>query len=132
ERSYDKLHMIDMSNNKIRSIKGKTFHGVRHVKKLILNNNRLLITGEHFHPRLFSNFESLEELYLSSAFAESHRGLNFVEDLITTLNMANLTKLKVLNVENNGISILPNPDVFCSLPSLTKVLLGGNVLTDVR
>jgi len=132
ERSYDKLHMIDMSNNKIRSIKGKTFHGVRHVKKLILNNNRLLITGEHFHPRLFSNFESLEELYLSSAFAESHRGLNFVEDLITTLNMANLTKLKVLNVENNGISVLPNPDVFCSLPSLTKVLLGGNVLTDVR
>ena len=132
QRNYDKLHVIDMSNNQISSIKGKSFHNVRNVKKLILDNNKLLITGEHFHPRIFSNFESLEELHLRNAFAETHRGLNFMEDLVTTLNEGNLTKLKVLNIENNGIQMIPNPFVMCSLPSLSKLYLGGNALTDAK
>ena len=132
KKSFDRLHLIDFSNNNIRSIKGKTFHHVKKVKKLILDNNRLTITGENFHPRILSNFESLEELSLRNAFAETTRQLNFMEDLITVLNDANLTKLKVLNLENNGIQLMPNPFAMCSLPSLAKLLLGGNYLTDVR
>lgn len=132
KKSFDKLHLVDFSNNNIRSIKGRTFHHVKKVKKLILDNNRLTITGENFHPRIFSNFESLEELHLKNAFAETTRQQNFMEDLVTVLDAANLTKLKVLNLENNGIQLIPNQFAMCSLPSLAKLLLGGNYLTDVR
>ena len=132
KKSFEKLHLIDFSNNNIRSIKGRTFHHVKKVKKLILDNNHLTIMGENFHPRIFSNFESLEELHLRNAFAETTRQLNFMEDLITVLNDANLTKLKVLNLENNGIQLMPNQFAICSLPALTKLLLGGNYLTDIR
>ena len=132
KKSLDRLHLIDFSNNNIRSIKGRTFHHVKKVKKLILDDNQLTITGENFHPRIFSSFESLEELHLRHAFAQTTRQLNFMEDLITVLNDANLTKLKVLNLENNGVQLVPNPFAMCSLPSLTKLLLASNSLTDIR
>jgi hypothetical protein len=132
QKSFEKLHLIDFSGNNLRSIRGRTFHHVKKVKKLILDNNRLTITGENFHPRIFSNFEALEELHLRNAFAEPTRQLNFIEDLVTILNDANLTKLKVLNLENNRIQMMPNQFALCSMPSLAKLLLGGNEITEIR
>lgn len=130
--NFDKLRLIDMSNNQIRSLKGKTFHKVKGVRKLILDNNDILITGEHFHPRIFSNFDSLEELSLKKSFSKKMRGMNFVEDLITTLNEAHLNKLRVLHLESNGVKSIPTPFDFCSLPSLIKLHLSGNLLTDIK
>lgn len=130
--NLDKLRLIDMSNNQIRSLKGKTFHKVKGVRKLILDNNDLLITGEHFHPRIFSNFDSLEELSLKKSFSKKTRGLNFVEDLITTFNEAHLNRLRILHLENNGIKSIPTPYDFCSFPSLIKLHLSGNLLTDIK
>lgn len=130
--NFDKLRLIDMSSNQIRSLKGKTFHKVKSVRKLILDNNELLITGEHFHPRIFSNFDSLEDLSLKKSFSKKTRGLNFIEDLITTFNEAHLNKLRILHLENNGIKSIPTPLDFCSFPSLTKLHLSGNLLTDIK
>lgn len=131
KRSFDRLHVIDLSNNELTSIHPRAFWGLKNVSKLILDHNRLMITGEHFHPRIFSYFNSLEELHLKSAFApvESQKGTNFIEDLVTTLDQANLRKLKILNLEGNSIQSIVNEFAFCSLPSLTKLLLAGNVLS---
>ena len=132
QKQYDKLREINLANNQINAIHGKTFHNVRNVTKLILDDNHLLITGTHFHGRMFSNFVKLEELYLRNAFGDSNKGLNFMEDLITMLTEANLIRLRVLRLDNNTIQSIPNPDVFCSLESLQYLHLSQNFLTDAR
>lgn len=131
-RPYEKLKTIDLSNNNINSIHGKTFHNVRNVTKLILDNNHLLITGNHFHSRIFSNFGSLEELSLRNAFGDTQKGLNFMEDLVSMLVEANLSKLKILRLDNNTIQTIPNPEVFCSLESLQHLHLSSNYLTEAK
>ena len=54
-----KLQTIDMSNNKIQLIRGKTYHHVPNVKKLILNHNDLEIEDDNHYSRIFSNFGNL-------------------------------------------------------------------------
>lgn len=133
-RSFERLHTIDLSNNQVTSINIRSFQGLKSLRKLILNNNDLSITGEHFHSRIFSPLESLEELHLQSAFNKSHdqiNSLNFMEDLISTLEQANLRKLKLLNLNDNGIQSISNEFAFCSLPSLTKLYISGNALSTV-
>ena len=50
----DEFEVIDMSNNKIQEISGKAFHKVSSVRRLVLNHNDLLISGQqHHHKRLF-------------------------------------------------------------------------------
>lgn len=131
KRSLDSLEVIDLSNNQITSIRGKTFHNVKNVKKLILDNNNLLMTGEHFHPRFLSNFESLDELSLKNAFDQNQRKENFIDNFITSLIQSNLKKLTVLNLESNAIQVIPDELAFCSLPSLSKLSLAGNMLTSI-
>lgn len=79
-----------------------------------------------------SNFQSLEELYLDDAFGDEERGFNFVEDLMTMLTEAKLAKLRILHLENNQIKQFPHEMVFCSLPSLQRLYLAYNFLTDIR
>lgn len=62
------LRVIDMSNNNIREIRGKAYHHVQHVERLILNFNKLSLDPARSHPRVFSNFVSLLELHLTNAF----------------------------------------------------------------
>ena len=134
-RSFERLHTIDLSNNQLSSINVRSFQGLKSLRKLILNNNDLSITGEHFHSRIFSPLESLEELHLQAAFAKSSgdqvNSINFIEDLISTLEQANLRKLKLLNLNDNSIQSISNEFAFCSLPSLTKLYISGNALSTV-
>ncbi|RWS11490.1 trophoblast glycoprotein-like isoform X1 [Dinothrombium tinctorium] len=129
---YEKLQIIDLSNNSIESVRGKTFHNVRSVRKLILSHNKFKILGDHFHPRLFSNFESLEELHLRDAFGDKERDADFMAKFAILLAEAELTKLKVLHLESNSIQSFPHEFVFCSLPSLQKLYLANNLLMDIR
>ncbi|RLU20598.1 hypothetical protein DMN91_007211 [Ooceraea biroi] len=64
------LRVIDMSNNKIREIRGKAYHHVQHVERLILDFNELSLDPARSHPRVFSNFVSLLELHLTDAFED--------------------------------------------------------------
>lgn len=64
------LRVIDMSNNKIREIRGKAYHHVQHVERLILDFNELSLDPARSHPRVFSNFISLLELHLTDAFED--------------------------------------------------------------
>lgn len=59
-----------MSRNKIKEIRGKSYHGVSHVEQLFLDFNELTIDAARSHPRVFSNFVSLLELHLTDAFED--------------------------------------------------------------
>lgn len=70
-----------MSNNKIREIRGKAYHHVKQVERLILDFNELSLDPGRSHPRVFSNLVSLLELHLTDAFEDGQP-----RDLATTLH----------------------------------------------
>uniref|UniRef100_T1KN92 LRRCT domain-containing protein n=2 Tax=Tetranychus urticae TaxID=32264 RepID=T1KN92_TETUR len=125
------LEYLDLSNNKIQLINGKSFRGFSLVKKLILNNNQILITGDNYPKGLFKGFHELTELHLASSFADTSNP-QFMPNLISLLKEGNLTNLNILNLESNGITNFPDETAFCTLPSLQKLFLAGNSLDQVR
>ncbi len=129
---YPQLDTIDMTNNKIEEIKGKTYHHVGNVKTLILNHNNLNITGDKTHPRIFSNFVNLESLHLTNAFTESVDSKDYLVALEQIFVGSNLTSLIKVHLEQNEIWHFKNPKMFCNLPSLMDLYLGDNNLTDIN
>ncbi|KAI4497176.1 hypothetical protein M0802_007660 [Mischocyttarus mexicanus] len=121
------LKVIDMSNNNIREIRGKAYHHVKRVERLILDFNKLSLDPSRSHPRVFSNFVSLLELHLTDAFEKGHPS-----DLPATLHdifvNSNLTQLMKLHLEQNEISEFKDANVFCDLPNLLDLHLGDNAL----
>ena len=98
-----KLEVLDLSNNRITDIKGKSFHRVSYVKRLILDHNNLKISGIHFHRRLLTNFVRLEELHLTNAFTEVIDSKWYLDDLVDILLASNMSKLYKLHLEQNEI-----------------------------
>lgn len=129
------LSVIDMSNNGIRDIKGRTFHHVSSVERLILNHNNISISddadGNFHHPRVFSNFENLEELHLTNAFADN-TDTALANDLHDIFVNSNLTKLYKLHLEQNEIKGFRDRNVFCDLPNLHHLYLGENFLPSLN
>jgi hypothetical protein len=133
--NLDNLTIIDMSNNHIREIRGKSYHHVSNVKRLILNHNNLSISRDddefnHHHPRVFSNFINLMELHLTNAFSDNSSA-QLSEDLHDIFVNSNLTKLTKLHLEQNEIRKFKDKRVFCDLPSLRDLHLGDNHLEDI-
>ncbi|XP_023702516.1 trophoblast glycoprotein [Cryptotermes secundus] len=132
--NYSRLRVVDMSNNKIREIRGKSYHRVGNVQRLILNHNDLSISStdgsSHHHPRVFSSFINLMELHLTDAFAD-----NTPDDLAADLHdifvNSNLTQLTKLHLEQNEITGFRDPQVFCDLPNLMDLHLGDNLLRGI-
>ncbi|XP_044262926.1 trophoblast glycoprotein [Tribolium madens] len=123
------LKIVDMSNNGIREIKGKAFHHVPSVQRLILNHNNISIAneddGNFHHPRVFSNFYNLKELHLTNAFADNTDAA-LANDLHDIFVNSNLTKLYKLHLEQNEIKFFKDENVFCDLPDLHDIYLGDN------
>lgn len=123
------LKIVDMSNNGIREIKGKAFHHVPSVERLILNHNNISISNENdgnfHHPRVFSNFYNLKELHLTNAFADNTDAA-LANDLHDIFVNSNLTKLYKLHLEQNEIKYFKDENVFCDLPDLHDIYLGQN------
>uniref|UniRef100_A0A1B6EMD3 LRRCT domain-containing protein n=1 Tax=Cuerna arida TaxID=1464854 RepID=A0A1B6EMD3_9HEMI len=131
---YLDLKVVDMSNNNIRDIRGKSYHRVSNVERLILNHNQISISSKepsHHHPRVFSNFVNLLELHLTDAFAD-----NTPEDLASDLHdifvNSELQELRKLHLEQNKISKFKDTKMFCDLPSLQDLHLGQNKLTGIH
>lgn len=81
--------------------------------------------------RVFSNFESLVELHLTDAFADN--GVkNISADLYEVFLYSNLTRLAKLHLEQNKISVITEPRVFCPLKDLLDLHLGNNQLTGIN
>lgn len=130
------LTIVDMSNNHIREIRGKSYHHVPNVKRLILNHNNLSISSDdddenHHHPRVFSNFVNLMELHLTNAFSDN-TSAELSEDLHDIFMNSNLTKLTKLHLEQNEIRRFKDKRVFCDLPSLKDLHLGDNLLEELN
>ncbi|XP_063696428.1 SLIT and NTRK-like protein 4 [Culicoides brevitarsis] len=130
------LSIVDMSNNHIHEIRGKSFHHVINVRRLILNHNNLSISSDDdeinfHHPRVFSNFINLQELHLTNAFADNTSS-ELSEDLHDIFVNSNLTQLRKLHLEQNEISKFRDRKVFCDLPHLMDLHLGDNLLKDIN
>ncbi|XP_022905498.1 phospholipase A2 inhibitor [Onthophagus taurus] len=134
-----KLKAIDMSNNRIKNIKGKTFHHIPNVELLILNHNEIIINDDYndyddtiyHHPRVFSNFINLQELHLTNAFKDN-TDEQLANDLHDIFVKSNLTKLYKLHLEQNEIKRFKDDKVFCNLPSLKQLYLGTNDLQHIN
>jgi len=126
-----KLEVIDLTNNQIQEIQGKSFHKVPRVKRLILNHNDLYIVSTMNHPRIFSNFVNLEELHLTNAFTEQVDSKWYLTDLKNIFLSSELKKLQKLHLEQNEIWEIKDKDMFCDLPALLDIHLGDNQLTDI-
>lgn len=127
-----KLEVVDLTNNGIKEIQGKSFHKVTTVKRLILDHNDLYIVSAMHHPRTFSNFENLEELHLTNAFTEQIDSKWYLRDLKDIFGASQLLKLKKLHLEQNEIWEIKDNDMFCDLPELMDLHLGDNQLTDIN
>ncbi|KAK2585810.1 hypothetical protein KPH14_010410 [Odynerus spinipes] len=125
------LRVIDMSNNKIREIRGKSYHHVKKVERLILDFNELSLDSARSHPRVFSNFVSLLELHLTNAF-EDGPPRDIADTLHDIFVNSNLTQLMKLHLEQNEISEFKDANVFCDLPNLLDLHLGDNDLTGLH
>ncbi|KAF5288108.1 hypothetical protein FQA39_LY15495 [Lamprigera yunnana] len=129
------LRTIDMTDNGIMEIKGKSYHHVTNVERLILNHNNLSISSrgdENFHhPRVFSNFVNLIELHLTNAFADNTDEALAI-DLHDIFVNSNLTKLFKIHLEQNEIKRFRDQYVFCDLPSLLDVYLGNNYISSLN
>ena len=126
-----KLEVIDLTNNQIQEVQGKTFHKVSNVKRLILNHNDLYIVSTLNHPRIFSNFINLEELHLTNAFTEQVDSKWYLTDLKNIFLSSELKKLTKLHLEQNEIWEIKDKDMFCDLPALLDIHLGDNQLKDI-
>lgn len=129
------LKYIDMSNNGIREIKGKTYHHVPNVETLILNHNNLSISSldekNYHHPRVFSNFINLKELHLTNAFADN-TDEELADDLHDIFVNSELKKLFKLHLEQNEIRFFRDANVFCELPAIGDIYLGDNYLSKIN
>lgn len=134
--NYSNLNVVDMSNNRIQNIRGKSYHHVPNVQRLILNHNNLSISREdgefnHHHARVFSNFINLKELHLTNAFSEN-TSEQLSEDLHDIFVNSNLSKITKLHLEQNEIVKFKDQNVFCDLPSLKDLHLGDNYLKEIN
>lgn len=79
---------------------------------------------------MFSNFESLIELHLTDAFADEGV-VNITADLYQVFLYSNLSRLAKLHLEQNKMSVILEPNVFCPLPRLLDLHLSNNQLTGI-
>ncbi|KAK3925680.1 Trophoblast glycoprotein [Frankliniella fusca] len=127
------LKVVDMSNNAIKEIRGKAYHHVSSVERLILDHNELSLSPlksgveNHRHPRMFSNFINLRSLHLTNAFKDNSPS-NLVNDLHDIFLNSNLSLLIKLHLEQNELTGFSDQMVFCDLPSLMDLHLGDNFL----
>lgn len=97
----------------------------------MLNHNDIEIS-ERERPRMFYNFESLENLFLINAFTESVNSSFYLLSLEDIFYESDLQLLVKLHLEQNEIyTIGKNTSIFCQLPALQQLYLGENRLSDL-
>lgn len=129
---YKKLEVIDLSNNAIFKLQKGAFNHIPSLKKLILNNNWLVVDNVKY----FVNMNALQELHLKSAFyfrVEDKRSISMDighKELMTFFNNNPLNNLKVLHLEENNVTLL-NMKIFCAFPKLSHLYLAKNNIDNI-
>jgi len=129
QHSYLGMDHLDLSNNNINVIHGKTFHCIQNVRVLILDDNNL--DNPANSPRMFSDLEALEVLHLKNAFNfdKQASGEQVVVALAAIFENSKLDLLQEIHLESNYIGTF-SPDLFVKLQNLGVLNLADNYLTD--
>ena len=129
QHSYLALDILDLSNNNINVIHGKTFHCMQNLRVMVLNDNNL--DHPEYSPRMFSDLEGLEVLHLRNAFNFDRQG-TADQTLLTLAQIfegSEMESLRELHLEDNYIGSF-DTNLFRRLPDLEKLYLSSNYLMD--
>ena len=136
-----KLEEMDFSYNYITSLPSKFLHAVPKLREFIFNRNSIsIINDDHF--KFSHNLVRIQIMHnsISHLSIDSLRNLNDLEELNLSFNriyfnndkvpkFGFMTKLKILNLSNNNISIHDIPQsVTFSLPKLSIMDFSHNKL----
>ena len=129
KHSYLGLDYLDLSNNNINLIHGKTFHCIQNLRTLKLDDNNL--DHPENSPRMFSDLEALEVLHLKNAFNFDRQGTadEIMVRLSTILEGSEMDMLTELHLESNYIGSF-SPKLFEKLRDLEKLYVSDNYLTN--
>ena len=89
---HDKLEVIDLTNNQIQEIQGKSFHKVNAVKRLILDHNDLYIVPD----RVCDLFPNLLDIYLGD---NQLTEINFSLDCLERFRYLDVSFNKIRNLK---------------------------------
>ncbi|XP_022104705.1 chondroadherin-like protein [Acanthaster planci] len=139
-RGMVNLMKLDLGTNKIRKITEESMEGLFNLKELIMNSNSLeLIDKKSFQNMFDLQILSIDENQLASLlaglFSRSNRltrlnaGQNNLED-ISAITDEYLPEMRELYLYSNSIQKISSQG-FTSLPVLSHLVLGGNLLTHV-
>ena len=124
------LRTVDLSDNKIKSMHGQTFHCMQNLTDLILRNNEWQLGKHPSHVGFFTSLPWLKRLDLTNAFQEVWNGTYHVPHLVHVLNSTELTRLETLSLSQNEFCAF-SPDAaasLCRLTSLKTLNLSNNCL----
>lgn len=124
------LKTVDLSNNKIKRIHGKTFHCMPKLTDLILRNNEWQIGYYHGLVGVFTSLPSLKYLDLTNAFQEVWNGTYHVPYIVHVLKSSELTHLETLSLSQNEFCAFSSDAAasLCRLTSLKTLNLSHNCL----
>lgn len=132
QSSYDMLRLVylDLSNNSITKIHGKTFHCVPVLETLILSHNQWHIDN---HTHVFLQLHSLKRLILKNSFHDKWNGTSHLVKLAWYLGVRKMGSLEELDLSGNEFWFLPNEthSAFCALEKIGSLDLSDNKLIDV-
>lgn len=142
-RALENVELLDLSNNKLRTLPDTAFHFLKKLKELQLQDNEI----SHVPKGIFQGdiHTHLETIYLSfnaikainqHTFSDlpSLEQLHMDDNTIVTLDrrsFINLDNLKRLNLKGNKITMV-SFEAFQNLPQLENLDMSYNQLSDMQ
>ncbi|KAK3583969.1 hypothetical protein CHS0354_033764 [Potamilus streckersoni] len=127
------LKTLDLSNNSIETIHGKTFHCMPKLENLTLRDNKWKLYMHSDQTGYFSNLHSLKALDLSNAFEDMWDGSYHLPKLVEVFKSNNLAELRTLNLSYNEFMAFSDEagKSLCTLPSLQTLDLSYNYISRI-
>ena len=130
ELVLQKLNFVDLTDNYIQRIHGKTFHCMPNITHLILKNNQWQVDRHENQTGYFTSLPVLQYLDLTNALEEMWNGSYHIPKLVHVINSTNLRKLETIRLAENEFYVFNSDaaDSLCHLPSLKFLDLSHNNL----
>ncbi|XP_028428336.1 trophoblast glycoprotein [Perca flavescens] len=117
------LSELYLSGNDVESVDAMVFDNLPNLERLDLSNNRI----QNFSERAFPAENKVQHLDLSRSF-HNH---SFMDVVLCVLQSGNLLQLKVLDLSNNNLVILPD-NLFTSLSNLVSLSLQNSSIISIQ
>ncbi|XP_052810354.1 trophoblast glycoprotein-like [Mya arenaria] len=119
---------VELSNDNITTVHGKTFHCIPNLQTLIMSNNQWEIDRSDSEIGYFTSMPHLKHLDLSNAFEDGEDGSIFFYKLAHIFYDTDMTELEDLNLSYNEFIVLSreSSNSMCELTSLKLLNLSHN------